>query len=92
LKKVEKQYSHLYTFELRREFYLEASAKKDTYINFEELQEIYKLFGFKDGEGYTRRNTSYVYLNVYAYNGKFMYQIYYDPIKNKFIKGNTPHY
>ena len=90
LKKVEKKYSHLYTFEFRRDLFLMADAKKGTNIKFEELQEIYKQFFLKkDGKEYTYRDTTYVYLDVFNANGAFLYQIAYNDREKKFVKSNT---
>jgi len=80
----------------------ELGLEEDLYIILKELPGekmseedaffIYKRFYFEDFESRIYRNTTYVYLNTYTAEGRFLYQIHYDPKKNKFIKPKAEYY
>ena len=92
-KRLEERYSDLYSFEYDGDLYLWANAKQGTTVKDEDITTIYKLFFFeKNGNKISKRNSSYVYLNISDANGTFLYQIAYDFNKNAFVKGQTPHY
>jgi hypothetical protein len=92
LDRINNQFSKKYSFEFDGDLYLWAQAKDGVVVNEEEMKSIYKDFFFEDTTATTKRNTTYVYLNVSDSSGAFIYQLAYDFTSNKFVKGKTPHY
>ena len=80
-----------FEFDLQGEYYLSvrSSAKEDAMEN--EIIDIYKRFFFERNTD-NRRNTRFVYLNYYGHDGKFRYQVAYDPKKRDFVRSKTEHY
>lgn len=91
LREVEKRFGDRYTLKLEGEFNLNARLKKGAIALGTDAQEIYKIFRFKDFAKREERDSSYVYLNMYDAQGKFLYQFFYDPQTKTFQKGNAPY-
>jgi hypothetical protein len=55
-----------------------------------ELERVYRDFLFlPDGR---RRDSDYVYLNVYDAGGRFQYQLAHDPAVGRVVRNTTEHY
>ena len=75
---------------LEDELYVTAKLLPGTTVSAAELERVYQHFLFApDGR---RRDTDYVYLNVYAADGDFMFQLTYDPRMRRMIRTRTEHY
>lgn len=85
LKELEVKFGDRYKFSLTSDgTYVYAKLRKDALLQKNDDEEMYKLFVFKNFEKEERRNTPYVYLNLYDAKGNFLHQIYYDPKTHKF--------
>jgi len=81
-----------YEFDLEGEFYLNVVVKKGFQYSEKDIENIYKSFFFKEADKFERRDTSYVYLNLFDSNGTFLYQFFFDFNDNNFVKNHSPHY
>jgi len=89
---LEQRFGDRYSFKFEDEFYVHAISKAGHGPSDQEAEEIYKLFAFVDFEKKARRETSYIYFNFFAADGRFLYQLAYDPGTGKIERGSTPHY
>ena len=85
------KFGHRYNFKFDGEFWLVARAKKDVVILKGEDEEMYKFFFFENKDALKKRNTSYVYLDLYDASGKFVCQLYFDPQIKDFARNNKPY-
>jgi hypothetical protein len=92
LHEVEKRFGDRYVIKFEGEFYVTVQPKVDPVPVESDVQEICKIFRFKDFNKREERNSSYVYFNAYDSKGRFLYQLYYDPQTKAFAKSKTPHY
>jgi hypothetical protein len=69
-----------YAFSFGSDIYLKAQAKSQNSPTHDDAIKIYNLFWFNK-ENKIRKNTNYVYLNIYSQNGDFVFQVYWDPKK-----------
>jgi hypothetical protein len=89
---LEKRFGDHYSFKFEDEFYVHAVSKGGHEISGGEAEEIYKLFAFSDFERKVRRESSHIYFNFFASDGRFLYQLAYDPGSGKIERSNTPHH
>lgn len=70
--------------------YVNARLLPGAPLSVTELERVYQSFFFlPDG---TRRDSDYVYLNVYDADRRFQYQLAYDPARGRIVRGRTEHY
>jgi len=91
LQMLTKKFGDRYNFKFDGEFWLVANAKKDVVILKGEDEEMYKIFFFENKDTMQERNTSYVYLDLYDSDGKFVCQLYFDPQVKSFRRNNKPY-
>ena len=90
LRQLQQQYGNRYRFDLAEDTYIEATNKVDAAVNKAEAIAIYKVFWFTgDTE---RRDSNYVYLNLYDKEGHFQFQIFWDRNNHRFVTSNQDHY
>jgi hypothetical protein len=90
LETVQRTIENKLTLELEDELYVTAKLLPGKAVNVAELERVYRDFFFlPDGR---RRDTNYVYLNVYDANGQFLFQLAYDPRAGRMIQNRTEHY
>ena len=87
---VKQRYGNRYRFEFAEDTYLEATNTVDAAVNKNEAIAIYKDFWFT-GET-ERRDSNYVYLNLYNRQGEFQYQVFWDRNSGRFVMSNRDHY
>lgn len=76
--------------ELERPVYVRARMRSRAAVPQPEMERLYTAFFFSpDGR---RRDTRFVYLNVYDAEGRFAYQLWYDEKARAFVRGRTDHY
>jgi hypothetical protein len=85
------KFGERYDFKFDGEFWLIARAQKDVVIRKGEDEEMYKVFFFENKGLMKERNTSYVYLDLYDSDGKFVCQLYFDPQTKAFRRNNKPY-
>ena len=90
LDRVAEQFGHKFHFRLERELYLRVRMRSGTIASHEELEEVYRAFFFHPDGG--RRESRFVYLNVYDRRGRFVRQLAYDPRSRRMIHGQTEYY
>ena len=82
LAQLETQFGDRYEFEFDGDLYLRVTARDRVDPPVADVEQAYRTFMNRpDG---TRRKTSFVYLNVYDVNDKFLYQIHFDEHNGKF--------
>ena len=91
LQMLTKKFGERYNFKFDGEFWLIARAKKDVVILKGEDEEMYKVFFFENKDVTKKRNTSYVYLDLYDSGGKFVCQLFFDPQIKAFGRNNKPY-
>jgi len=84
------RYGDRYRFELAEDTYIEATNKVDVTVNKNEAIAIYRDFWFTGNT--ERRDTHYVYLNLYNKDGDFQFQIFGDRNSARFVTSNRDHY
>lgn len=89
---LERQFGDRYSFKFEDEFYVHAISKAVNEPSDGEAEEIYKLFAFSDFERKVRRESGYIYFNFFTADGRFLYQLTYDPETGKIEHGSTPHH
>jgi len=92
LENLKNSFGSNYEFDLEGDFYLNVGVKKGFQFSEKDIENIYKSFFFKDFDRLERRNTSYVYLNLFGSNGVFLYQLAFDFKLKAFSKSHTPYY
>lgn len=92
LSQLERRFGDRYTFKLEGEAYVHVVSKTGHQPLDEEAEEIYRRFAFTDFDKRVRRETGYVYFNFFAADGRFLYQLAYDPGTDKIERNSTPHY
>jgi hypothetical protein len=90
LDRVVAQFGQKFHFRLERELYLRARMRPGTMASPEEFEEIYRAFFFHPDGG--RRESRFVYLNVYDRRGRFVRQLAYDPVRGRVVHGQTEYY
>ena len=90
LAELEQRYSDRMEFALDGELYLRARIKPGATVTDLDLQHVYRRF-YTDEKG-VRRATTYVYLNVYDSDDKFVKQIAFDSRTGRLVEGRTEHY
>jgi hypothetical protein len=90
LERIAQRYRTQLEFTLESDLYMRAKLRPETRVSVAVLEQVYREFFFQpDG---TRRETLYVYLNVYDARNRFLFQLYYDPRKQEITRGNAEHY
>jgi len=90
LKGLNETYAGKYRFIFEEDLYLTAETFDEQPMEKSEAIEIYKTFWF-DGEN-ERRETSFVYLNVFDKTGRFQFQLSWDREKKQFGYSKRPYY
>lgn len=90
LEQLQQRYGDRYRFELEEDTYIEATNKVDATVSTNEAISIYKDFWFNGN--IERRDSHYVYLNLYNKDGDFQFQIFWDRNSGRFITSNRGHY
>lgn len=90
LKRLEEAYGEHASFDLDADLYVRATLKPEKQVTLEEWEEIYRDFFFESIG--LPRETTFVYLNVYAPSGRFLFQLAYDPRSSRFVRSRTEHY
>jgi hypothetical protein len=90
LGRVQRTVENQLTLGLEDELYVTAKLLPDTTITAAELERVYRDFFFVPNG--RRRDTEYVYLNVYDARGLFLFQLAYDPRAGRMIRSRTEHY
>lgn len=87
---VEERFEQSVEMELESELYVRARLKPGVRLSHADLDRLYAAFFLlPDGQ---RRETEYVYLNVYDADGRFLEQLAYDMSLQKIIRSRTEHY
>lgn len=86
-----KKFGDRYTFELDGELWLVARAKKNVLVLKGEEEEMYKVFFCETNDQMKKRNTTYVYIDLYDSDGKFICQLSFDHEKKVFGRDNMPY-
>jgi hypothetical protein len=73
---------------LKGEFHLLVRQRATEPVPETEIENIYKAFFFKYPTEMVRRETSFVYLNVYDKDGRFLYQLAYSPSRHGLIRSD----
>jgi hypothetical protein len=81
-----------YEFALYEEFYLNARLKHGATGAQDDAERIYKTFHNADATTGKIRPTSYVYLNMYDANGKFLSELFFDPKTQALVRSNVEHH
>ncbi len=82
LAELETRFGDRYEFEFDGDLYLRVTARDRVDPPVADVEQAYRTFMHRpDG---TRRETSFVYLNVYDVNDDFLYQIHFDERNGKF--------
>ena len=90
LDRIAQDHRDQFEFTLEHDLYVRAKLRPGTRVSVPELEQVYREYFFQpDG---TRRETLYVYLNVYDPRGQFLVQLYHDPRTQRIIRGNAEHY
>jgi hypothetical protein len=90
LERLQQRYGDRYRFELAEDTYIEATNKVDAIVDKSEAISIYREFWFTGN--IERRDSNYVYLNLYNKDGDFQYQIFWDRNNGRFVTSNRDHY
>lgn len=90
LEQLQQRYGNRYQFELAEDTYIEATNKVDATVDKSEAISIYRDFWFTGNT--ERRDSHYVYLNLYNKDGDFQYQIFWDRNSGRFATSNRDHY
>jgi hypothetical protein len=88
--RLQNQFGSRYEFRGEMNLYLRAEHRTLDDPTPEEGQQIFQTFWFKDGA--PRTDTPYVYLNVYGRDGKFDFQLHWNPEIGKIDLSRTEHY
>lgn len=75
---------------LEHELYVTARIRPGASVTQADMEQVYRDFFFlPDG---SRRDTDYVYLNVYDADGRFQYQLAYVPRTGRMVRNASEHY
>src|SRR5437867_2569512 len=78
LRMLETRFGSDFTFEFETfDIYLKARSRSQNVIPQATAEAIYREFWFTES-GHVRKDTSYVYLNIYNREGVFQYQLWWD--------------
>ncbi|MCA1791020.1 MAG: hypothetical protein LC667_14530 [Thioalkalivibrio sp.] len=91
LQRLEEAYGEHASFDLEGDLYVRATLKPGAQVTLEEWERVYRHFFFETS-GLQRRETSFVYLNVHAPDGSFLFQLAYDPRGARFVRNRSQHY
>jgi hypothetical protein len=89
LAQVQERYAARYEFSVEDELYLQVRARRGVRVDSADAEHIFRDF-FSVPE--SRQKSSIVYLNFYDDRGRFLYQLAYDPIAHRVIRGRTEAY
>ena len=87
---LQQHYGNRYRFELAEDTYIEATNKVDVSVKKDEAIAMYRDFWFTGNA--ERRDSHYVYLNLYNKDGNFQFQIFWDRNSGSFVTSNRDHY
>jgi hypothetical protein len=90
LAQLRQRYADRYRFDLAEDTYIEATNNIDATVDKNEAISIYRDFWFTGNA--ERRDSNYVYLNLYNKDGDFQYQIFWDRQSARFVTSNRDHY
>ena len=90
LEQLQQRYGNRYRFELAEDTYIEATNQAEATVKKDEAISIYKDFWFTGNT--ERRDSHYVYLNLYNKDGDFQFQIFWDRNSGRFVTSNRDHY
>lgn len=90
LEEVRRQFGERVEVDLEAGLYVRARMQPGVTLSAPATDSVYRAFFFTPGG--ERRDTRYVYLNVYQPDGRFLVQLYYDPKRNSISRGRTEHY
>ena len=82
------RYGNDYMFEVEEPVYLRVTARQSAKPDTKELESIFKAFWLND-DGGRRSDTSFVYLNAYNNDGKWVVQLYWDPKQGRIVSERT---
>lgn len=88
---VQRDFRDRFEFEPGSDIYLNIRFRQDGTPSQEEAEKVYKAFWFAENE-VQRRDSAYVYLNVYDRNGVFQFQLYFDPQTQRITRSAVEHY
>jgi len=88
LSSLQSTYGDRYVFSLKGEFHLLAQQRTTEPVPEAEIENIYRAFFSKNPAEMIRRETSFVYLNVYDREGRFLYQLAYSPSRHGFVRSS----
>lgn len=88
LSSLQSTYGNRYVLSLKGEFHLLVRQRATEPVPETEIENIYKAFFFKYPTEMVRRETSFVYLNVYDKDGRFLYQLAYSPSRHGLIRSD----
>ncbi len=83
MQEAEKRFGQRYEFAFQYEAYVRAQSRVADVPRREEGTEIFKVLRFGN-DGRPRANSRITYLNLYDREGKFRFQVYWDPQKSAF--------
>lgn len=86
LNELKEKYRDKYKFELKYDLYLFVTFKNTN--NGNDIEDIYRYFFLRNDK--LREESSYIYLNVYNTDEKFLYQLYF--YEGKIIRSNIETY
>lgn len=87
---LKRDFGSRYSFALDADLYVRVVARDTVTASPSEVEKIYHAF-MSDSNG-GRRNTTYVYVNVYDPTEKFIYQLAFDPLSGRFVTSHSEHY
>lgn len=88
---VQRDFGDRFEFEPASDIYLNIRFRQDGTPSQEEAEKVYKAFWFAENE-VQRKDSAYVYLNVYDRNGVFQFQLYFDPKTQRITRSAVEHY
>ena len=91
LTKLKQEFGQRYEISAEADLYLKARALNDIAPSKEEAFSVYRAF-WLDGADQPRKDTSFVYLNVYNKQGVFQFQVFWSPQNQALEISQTEHY
>jgi hypothetical protein len=90
LERIKGRYGDEYDISLRQSTYVEAEYKDRGCPEREEARAIHRAFWMSGDR--SRGNSNYIYLNLFDRNGKFCYQLYWNPDSQGIDESSQPYY
>jgi hypothetical protein len=87
---LKREFGSRYGFALDGDLYVRVVARDTVTSSPSEVERIYRTF-MSDSNG-GKRNTTFVYFNVYDSTEQFQYQLAFDPLRARFVIGNAEYY